>query len=289
MRRICYQILLLGGLEILRAVVTQRAGVILRQFALAGLEVSADGADVALLLFDNGGHDLFKVLRTVVAQRAGEALGQLALVEVAADLADVACLLLGSGVLLGLDVRMVVCVGAGFILRQHLCLDDICDIQHLCLDILDIDHLAGQDCVGVLRNVTDAVCGALVVLAVCKLVDIATRLEAEVLEQAVGRFLGEDGDVELAGLHDHVAGVVLLDDGDGYLLRVAGGDLACGVYDAAVVNAVDAGGEHLNAVVELRENCVVDRQRIGGLDRLKCGDNGIDIGGDGIGQRVELR
>lgn len=281
-------VLLFGRLEILRTMVTQRAGVVLGQLALAGLEVSADGADIALLLFDNGGHDLFKVLRTVVAQRAGEALGQLALVEVAADLADIACFLLGSGILLGLDVCVVVCVGAGLFLRQHLCLNDICDKQHLRLDILDIDHFTGQDCVGVPGNIADAVCGALVVLAVCELVDITPRLEAEVLEQAVGRFLGEDGDVEFAGLHDHVAGVVFLDDGDGYLLRVAGGDLTSGIYDAAVVNAVNTGGEHLNAIVELRENCVVDRQRIGGLDRLKCGDNGIDIGGDGIGECVKL-
>lgn len=218
-------VLLFGRLEILRTMVTQRAGVVLGQLALAGLEVSADGADIALLLFDNGGHDLFKVLRTVVAQRAGEVLGQLSLVEVAADLADIACLLLGSGIFLGLDVGVVVCVGAGLFLRQHLCLNDICDKQHLRLDILDIDHLAGQDCVGVPGNIADAVCGALVVLAVCELVDITPRLEAKVLEQAVRCFLGEDGDVEFARLHDHVAGVVFLDDGDGYLLRVAGGDL----------------------------------------------------------------
>ena len=71
-------VLLFGRLEILRTMVTQRAGVVLGQLALAGLEVSADGADIALLLFDNGGHDILKVLRTVVEPRAGEVVGALA-------------------------------------------------------------------------------------------------------------------------------------------------------------------------------------------------------------------
>ena len=224
----------------------------------------------------------------MVAQRAGEVLGQLTLVEVAADLADIALLRLGSRIFLGLDVRMVICVGAGLIPGQNLCLDNICDVEHLRFDILDIDDLAGQNGVGVLGNVANAVCGALVVFAVGKLIDIAAGLEAEVLEQTVRRFFGEDGNVELAGLHDHVAGVVFLDNGDGYLLRVAGSDLTCGVYDAAVVNSVNSGGEHLNTVVELGEYRIVNGKGVACFGSLEYPYRGLNVRSNSVGKSVKL-
>ena len=110
------------------------------------------------------------------------------------------------------------------------------------------------------------------------------------LEQTVGSVLGEDGDVEFSCLCDHVAGVVLFDDGDGDLLGIACRDLTCGVYDAAVVLAVNVRGEDLNAVAELVECSVVNLQCL--TDRLcrsfKHGKHWADIRGDGVGKRVKL-
>ena len=208
--------------------------------------------------------------------------------EVAADLADIALALSGSGILLGLDVGVIVGVGAALVLGQHLGLDDICDVKHLGLDVLYVDDLAGEDGIGILCDIGDAVRHTVDIREVGKLVNVASGLEAEVLEQAVGGFLCEDGDVELARLCDHIAGVVFLDDGYGYFLGVAGGDLAGGVYYAAVVLAVDAGGEDLDAVAEFIEHLVVNVQSAG-LDGFgRYGDNGTDIGGYGVGKSVKL-
>lgn len=73
-------------------------------------------------------------------------------------------------------------------------------------------------------------------------------------------------------------------------LGVACRDLTCGVYDAAVVLAVNVRGEDLNTVAELVECGVVNVKRL--TDRLcrgfKYGEHGADIRGDGIGKRIKL-
>ena len=89
--------------------------------------------------------------------------------------------------------------------------------------------------------------------------------------------------IELARLHHHVAGVVLLDAGDGDLLGVGGGHLAGGVDDEAIVLAVHPGGEHLHAVGELGEDLVV--HRLGAEFRSR--GRGGRLNGDGLG--VEAR
>ena len=151
-------VLLLGGLEVLGAVVAERAGVVRGQLALAGLEVAADGADIALDLLLDDGNDVLEVLGTVLAQGADEVRGQLAsLVEVAADLADIALALSGGGILLGLDVGVIVGVGAALVLGQHLCLNNVCYVKHLSLDVLYVDDLAGEDGVCILCDIGDAV------------------------------------------------------------------------------------------------------------------------------------
>ena len=238
---------------------------------------------------------MLEVLLAVLAQRAGEVIGHLrALVDIAADLADPALLLLGSGVLLGLDMGVVIAVGAAGSLGKDLGLHHIGDVEHLGLQVLHIDDLAGEDGVGIGGDIADAVGHAVVVGEIGELVHVPAALKAEVLEQAVGGVLREDGDVELARLHHHVAGVVLLDAGDGDLLRVGGGHLAGGVDDAAVVLAVHPGGQDLHAVGELGEDLVV--HRLGREDR-GLGRNGGSFRDDGlridvlcqkIGQGVQL-
>ena len=136
----------------------ERAGVACGKLALAGLEVTADCADIALDLLLDDGNDVLEVLGAVLAQRAYEVGRQLAaLVEVAADLAEIALALSGSGILLGLDVRMVVCVGAALLLGQNLRLNDVCYVEHLRLDVLYVDDLAGENGVGVLGDIGNAV------------------------------------------------------------------------------------------------------------------------------------
>lgn len=197
-----------GRLEGFLAVVADRADVIVGQLAVALDEVVAHGADIALDgLFDLG-NDVFEVLLAVLAQGAYKVVGQLAsLVEVAADLADVALALSRSRIFLGLYVSMVVAVGAAGSCGQHLRLNNVCNVKHLSFNVNDVDYLTGENCVGIFRDISKAVCHAVKVGKVCKLVNIAPALEAEVLEQAVGSVLGEDGDIEFSCLCDHVAGV----------------------------------------------------------------------------------
>ena len=232
---------------------------------------------------------MLEIVLAVLAQGADKVVGQLAsLMEVAADLADIALPALGCGVLLGLDVGMIIGVGAGGGGGQDLGLHHIGDIQHLGLHVLHVDDLAGEDGVGVLGDIADAVGHALRVAHVRELVHVPPALEAEALEELVGRVLGEDGDVELSGLGHHVAGVVLLDDGDGDLLGVAGGHLSGGVDDAAVVLAVHPGGEHLHAVGKALEHIVVHIQCGGSFALLRRHGGGAEVGGDGVGQGVQL-
>ena len=70
--------LLLCRFKVFPAVVAQGADIILGQLALAGLEVAADGADIALPLVDNGGDHMLEIVLAVLAQRADEILRQLA-------------------------------------------------------------------------------------------------------------------------------------------------------------------------------------------------------------------
>ena len=285
---------LLGGLEGVRAVVADGADEVGRE-SLALVEVAADGAQPALLLVDDGGDVVLEVLGAVLAQRADEVRGQLrALVEVAADLADPALDGRRRGGLLGLDVGVVVAVGAARLVREHVGLDDLGDVEHLRAAVARVDDAGGEHRVGVLADVAHTVHRAQVVRPVGELVHVAARLEAEVLEDVVGRVLGEDADVEDARLGDHVAGVVGLDAAYRDLLRVGAGDLAGGVDDAAVVLAVHAGGEDLAAVAELVEGRVLDlidavHAALGAdLDLHRRGLRGQDVGGDGVGQDVEL-
>ena len=193
--------LLLCGSEILAPVLAQGADVVGGQLTVAGLKVAADIADIALLLGLCVGDNVLEIVLAVLAQRADKVIGHVrALVDVAADLADPALLLLGRGVLLGLDVRVIVAVGTGRAVGEDLRLHDVGDKEHLVFELAGLHDFAGEDGVGVLRDVAHAVSRALAVGHIRELVHVAAALEAEALEQAVGRILGEDGDVEAIGM-----------------------------------------------------------------------------------------
>ena len=211
--------------------------------------------------------------------------------HIAAHFADPAFFLVGGGVLLRLDMCMVVGVGAGLSGGQHFRLHHVGDVKRLRLQIAHIDNLAGEHRVGVRADVADAVAHPGVIRAVGKFVHIPAGLEAEVLEQGIGRIFREDGDIELSGFCHHVAGVVLLDDGDRQLLGIAGCHLAGGVDDAAVVFPVHLCGEHLHTVGHLLEGPVVHGQGSGLY--CCCGSGGsrsrlqANIRGDRISHGVK--
>ena len=98
----------------------------------------------------------FKVLRAVLAQGADKVLRQgFALIDVAADRADVALLALGLG--FGLDVCVVVGVGHGLAVRDGTGFGDGADEHTVALQIHVLLHLQGQDGVDIAREDDQAV------------------------------------------------------------------------------------------------------------------------------------
>ena len=77
-----------------------------------------------------------------------------------------------------------------------------------------LNDLAADERVRAVGNIVYAVDGARHTLDVGELIHIAARLEAVMLEHGKRRVLREHGDIELAGLEDHVVGEVGLVDRD---------------------------------------------------------------------------
>ena len=152
------------------------------------------------------------------------------------------------------------------------------------LKLNGLDNLAGQERLRAGGDVADAIDGARGRLRVGKLVDIAPGLEAVVLEHGKRRVLRENGDIEHAGLFDHIAGVVCLVDGDADALgRV--GLLHDGVDDAAVVLFSVACGENIQPIGKGEHRVLLDGLR--GL--VDCGRGMVHAVIDRLRERVHLR
>mgnify|MGYP006992103773 CR=1 FL=1 len=120
----------------------------------------------------------------MLAKRTNIILGEiLSLVNVVADLASPAFRLIGGRSFLRLDVCMVIAIGDTGSIRQHFGLYDLGNIEHLGLQIIALQHFAAENRVGVGGDVADAVCGAVVVIHIGKLVHVTSGLEAELLEE----------------------------------------------------------------------------------------------------------
>ena len=117
----------------------------------------------------------------------------------------------------------------------------------MCAKVDALGDAAGQIGVGVLRDVKHMVDGTVFGLTVGEFVYLAPRLEAEVFEDKHRRFSSQHADIEHTRVFDEVVRVVSLVDRHGDLQRVAG-DLNHRVYDAAVVDVVVIGGQHIKAV-----------------------------------------
>ena len=103
---------------------------------------------------------LFKILCAMLAQGADIISREIfSLVNIAADLADPACLLLGSGCGLGLNMVEVVLVSHTGNIVQHLCFGQISNEQGVRAPIVGLYHLAAEHAVGNLGDITQAVFG----------------------------------------------------------------------------------------------------------------------------------
>lgn len=146
----------------------------------------------------------------------------------------------------GLDGLMVVGVGAGCTLAQDLALGDFTDEQCMAAQILFLFYLAGEHSIGVLRQVIKAVVAALNSREGFKLVDLSAGLHTEVLDGIEGHILGQNTDVELAGLFDNLPGQIFTLAGDGDPCgRIC--HLHAGIDDAAVV-LIFLCGQHEQAI-----------------------------------------
>ena len=129
---------------------------------------------------------------------------------------------------------MIVGVGAGIAIAQHLAFGDFANEQHMAAQILLLQNFAGNKCVCVLRQVVKTVVAALDRREILKLVDFPAGLHAEMLDGIEADILRQYTDVELACALNHLFGQILALAGDGE----AGGivrHLYGSVDDAAVV------------------------------------------------------
>ena len=191
--------------------------------------------------------NLLKILLAMFAQGAFDVVGEeIALVDVAAHRTHPAAFAVlgffGRGLRLGFDVLLVVVVGRGGLVGQHLGVEHIGDEHRVRAEIDALVDTAGQITVGVLGDVEHMVHGTVFSLAGGELVHLATRLEPEMLENEHWRFGGQHADVEHTGILDEVVRVVALVDRNGNLQGVAR-HLNHRVDNAAVVNVVIIGGQ----------------------------------------------
>jgi len=141
---------------------------------------------------------------------------------------------------------VVVGVGAGGGLAEHLALCDLTDEHHVAAQVLLIHYLAGEHGVTVLGQVVKTIVAALDRREILKLVDLSAGLHAEMLDGIEAYILTEYADVEHTGFLDDFLGQVFRLAGDGE----AGGivrHLYGGVDDAAVV-LVFLRGQHEQSI-----------------------------------------
>lgn len=143
---------------------------------------------------------------------------------------------------LGLDGLVVVGVGAGGTLAQHLALGDFTDEQHVAAQVLLFLYFAGEHGVDILRQIEEAVVAALDGGEGIKLIDLSAGLHAEMLDGIEAYIIGQHADVELAGAFDDLPGQILALAGDG-----DAGGIIChldGSVDDAAVVLVFLRGQH---------------------------------------------
>ena len=151
----------------------------------------------------------------------------------------------------GLYVVLVIVVCQGWLVRQHLGIEDICDKHRMRAKVDALGDAAGQIGVGVLRDVKHMVDGTVFGLTVGEFVHLAPRLEAEVFKDEHGRFGGQHADIEHTRVFDEVMCVVSFVDRHGDLQRVAR-DLNHRIDDAAIIDIVVIGRQDIETVTDIK-------------------------------------
>ena len=198
--------------------------------------------------------NLLEIFHAMFAQRAFEIGWEgFSFIDIATHLAHpatFAVLRLLCGLGFGLDVLLIIVVGHAGLVGQHLGIKHVGDEHGMRAEVDALGNTASQKGISVFRDVEHMVDGTVFRLAVCKFVHLASRLEAEVLEDLHWRLGSQHADVEHAGVLDEVVGVVALVDRHCDLQGVAR-DLYHRVDDAAVVDVVVVGGQHIKAVADV--------------------------------------
>ena len=141
--------------------------------------------------------DLLKIRSWMLAYRADEVLGQfLPNILVATDNAtpySLAISGLSHRLGLRLDMLLVVIIGGRGHVRKHLHFGDRANKEEMGAEIDNLLHLDGEEGVGAARHSQRAVADTAAFLEVGELIDLASALETEVLEEFKVSRLADDG------------------------------------------------------------------------------------------------
>ena len=127
-------------------------------------------------------------------------------------------------------------VGAGWAFAQHLTFGNLRNKEHMATHIQLLDHLASKHCIGVFRQIQQAVAASFYRLEVGKFICIPTGLHTEMANGLKGNILCQHTDIKCAGVFNHLPCQVVLLAGDGHSVGVFR-DLNGRIGNAAVILA----------------------------------------------------
>lgn len=187
---------------------------------------------------------------------AGEIFGKfLANIFISADAAapdSLALCCLADGLGLRLDILLVVVIRGRGNIGEHLHLGDETNEEHVSSQIDSLFHVGRDKGVGATHDGHRAVGDAATIGEVSELIDRASALEAEVLEQFEVGSLAEDGGCEPARALDELGGQVALVQGHGnavWLCRY----LSYGVANTAIVTPIVTRCDNEQAILDVKK------------------------------------
>lgn len=193
--------------------------------------------------------DFDKVGSGMLAPRANEVVGQgFALVLIATDSAAPHGLL--DGLRTRLDVRLIVVVGSRSVVGKRFHLVDVDDKQRVSAKVDRLRNVSGDVRISAASHRQRTVCQATAVGEVGKFVDVASRLEAEMLKQLEVGFFADYRHGNHTRTPDKFVGKVCFVDRHTDAIRL-GGYLDCRIGDTAVVAALKIGRHHKQSVLDV--------------------------------------
>jgi len=137
---------------------------------------------------------------------------------------------------------MIVGVGAGIAIAQHLTLGNLTDEQHMAAQIHLLQHTAAEHCVGVFGQINQIVVAPFKAHKVREFVCFPAGLHTEMADGLKGNILRENTHIKDTGVFDDLPGEVLFLHRDGQLIRAVC-HLEAGIGDAAVVDFSPSGND----------------------------------------------